>query len=137
MKISIETTVNSKIDQVWSAWITSDDITKWNFASDDWICPRAEIDFYVGGKFNYRMEAKDSSMGFDFEGKFTKINQKRSIEYSLDDDRKVNITFSDTGNGIKIVETFEAEDEVSGEQQKQGWQCILNNFKKYVESKNN
>jgi hypothetical protein len=82
------------------------------------------------------MEAKDGSMGFDFEGTFNSIKKFARIEYSLEDNRKVSISFSDTGNGIKIVETFEAEDEFSDEQQKQGWQAILENFKKYVENKN-
>jgi uncharacterized protein YndB with AHSA1/START domain len=134
LEISIETTVNAPIEQVWSAWITPDEIKKWNFASDDWHCPDAKIDFRVGGKFNYRMESKDRSMGFDFEGTFTTIKGYQRIEYTLDDDRKVRITFSETKQGIRIVETFEAEDEHSGEQQRQGWQSILNNFKKQVES---
>lgn len=134
MEISIETTVNAPLEQVWAAWITPDDIKKWNFASDDWCCPDAKIDFTVGGKFNYRMEAKDGSMGFDFEGKFTSINANKGIEYALDDDRKVSITFFETEQGIRVVETFEAEDEFSAEQQRQGWQSILNNFKKHVET---
>lgn len=133
MVIAIETTVNAPIDQVWSAWITPDDITKWNFASDDWSCPSAIIDLKIGGKFNYRMEAKEGSMGFDFEGKFTAIYPQESIEYSLDDDRKVKITFSETERGIRIVESFDAENELSGEQQRQGWQLILDNFKSHVE----
>lgn len=137
MEILIETTVKAPINQVWSAWITPDDIKKWNFASDEWHCPDARIDFRVGGSFNYRMEAKDRSMGFDFEGTFTSINAPQGIEYALDDDRKVRITFSETDQGIRVVETFEAEDELSAEQQKQGWQNILNNFKKHVESVGN
>ena len=137
MEISIETTVNSPIEQVWSAWVTPDDIKKWNFASDDWLCPDAKINLRVGGAFNYRMEAKDGSMGFDFEGTFTSINVPQSIEYKLGDDRNVRITFSETEQGIRVVETFESEDELSAEQQKQGWQSILNNFKKHVETAGN
>ena len=137
MEISIETIVNSPIEQVWSAWVTPDDIKKWNFASDDWLCPDAKIDLRVGGAFNYRMEAKDGSMGFDFEGTFTSINVPQSIEYKLGDDRNVRITFSETEQGIRVVETFESEDELSAEQQKQGWQSILNNFKKHVETAGN
>ena len=84
---------------------------------------------------NYRMEAEDGSMGFDFEGTFTAINENSSIEYTLDDDRKVRIEFSETEQGTRIVETFETEDVYSSEQQRQGWQSILNNFKKHVETK--
>ncbi|MBI3125776.1 MAG: SRPBCC family protein [Ignavibacteriales bacterium] len=135
MEISIDTTVKAAIEQVWSAWVTPDDIKKWNFASDDWCCPDAKIDLKVGGKFNSRMEAKDGSMGFNFEGTFTSIVSNSIIEYVLDDNRKVRVSFSETENGIKVVETFETEDENSAELQRQGWKCILSNFKKYVEAK--
>jgi uncharacterized protein YndB with AHSA1/START domain len=74
MEIAIETTVDAPIERVWAAWVTPADIIQWNFASDDWCCPNATIDLAVGGKFNYRMEAKDGSMGFDFEGRFTAID---------------------------------------------------------------
>jgi uncharacterized protein YndB with AHSA1/START domain len=134
MEVSIETTVNAPIEQVWSAWITPDDIKEWNSASDDWHCPDAKIEFMVGGAFNYRMEAKDGSMGFDFEGTFTSINVNESIEYALDDDREVRINFYETQQGIRVVETFEAEDELSADQQRQGWLSILKSFKKHVEA---
>ncbi|MGF1574752.1 MAG: SRPBCC domain-containing protein [Cyanophyceae cyanobacterium] len=133
MKISIETTVNASIERVWEAWITPEVIKRWNFASDDWCCPDASQDFSVGGKFNYRMEAKDGSLGFNFEGRFTSINEPYSIEFALDDHRKVSVTFSETVRGVRVLETFEAEDEFSAEQQRQGWQSILNNFRIYVE----
>lgn len=133
MKILIETTVGASIEQVWKAWVHPDDITQWNFASDDWICLSARLDLSVGGKFSYRMESKDGSMGFDFEGTFTLVDPQKRIEYSLDDDRKVMVTFTDTAEGVKVVETFESEDQLSGDQQRQGWQCILENFKNHVE----
>ena len=132
MQIAIETTVDAPLEQVWSAWVTPDDITLWNFASDDWCCPDAKIDLVVGGRFTYRMEAKDGSFGFDFEGKFTAIDPCKAIEYVLDDDRKVTITFTQSEAGVRVIETFEAEDEHSAEQQRQGWQCILENFKKHI-----
>lgn len=133
MKISIETTVNATIDKTWSAWTTPSDIVAWNFASDEWCCPNAEIELVVGKGFNYRMEAKDGSMGFDFGGTFTQVRPNEFIEYALEDGRKISITFEKTENGIRVVETFDAEDANSAEQQKQGWQCILENFKKHVE----
>lgn len=135
MKITIETKVAAPLEKVWDAWVTPSDITKWNFASQEWICPRAEIDLRQGQTFNYRMEAKDGTMGFDFEGAFTEIIKHEKIEYMLEDERKVVIGFVDTGDGVLLTETFEAESEHSGEQQRQGWQSILNNFKKYVEGK--
>jgi uncharacterized protein YndB with AHSA1/START domain len=135
MEIAIETTVHAPLDQVWSAWITPDDIKQWNSASDDWHCPAAEMDLRVGGTFTYRMEARDSSMGFDFQGTFTSIRELQTIEYALDDDRKVRIDFSETEQGTRVVETFDADDEFAAEQQRQGWQSILNKFKKHVEGK--
>jgi uncharacterized protein YndB with AHSA1/START domain len=137
MKISIETEVNASLDTVWSAWVTPENITEWNFATEEWCCPRAEIELKVGGKFNYRMEAKDGSMGFDFDGRFTKVTPNDSIHFELEDNRVVTVQFVETSNGVRVIEAFDAEDENSAEQQKQGWQCILNNFKKHVESKSN
>lgn len=137
MKISIETEVEAPPSIVWDAWVTPKDISNWNFALDEWCYPRVEIDLVVGGNFNYRMEAKDGSMYFDFEGTFTKITPNKSIHYKLENNLVVSVEFVETSNGVKIIETFDAEDENSAEQQKQGWQSILNNFKNHVESKSN
>ena len=136
MRISIEVEIVAPIKQVWNSWISPKDITNWNFASDEWCCPKAEINFVVGGQFNYRMEAADGSMGFDFEGEFTAINLYKSIHYKLEDNRQVKVEFIESKDGVKVVERFDAEDENSGEQQRQGWQAILNNLKKHVETKN-
>ena len=135
MNISIETIVKSNIGKVWSAWITPADINQWNAASDDWHNPRSENDLMVGGKFCYRMEAKDGQVGFDFEGTYTKVVPEKVIEYVLGDNRAVSVTFEPVDGGVKVVETFEAEDANSAEMQRQGWQCILNRFASYVESK--
>jgi len=135
MKISIETIVNSNIGKVWSAWTTPADINQWNAASDDWHNPKSENDLRVGGKFCYRMEAKDGQMGFDFEGTYTKVAHEKTIEYVLGDNRAVSVTFEAVNGGVKVVETFEAEDVNSAEMQRQGWQSILNRFASYVESK--
>ncbi|MBC76094.1 MAG: ATPase [Halobacteriovoraceae bacterium] len=134
MKVSIETIIDSTLEKVWSAWTTPAYITAWNFASEEWCCPKTEIDLEPGKNFNYRMEAKDGSMGFDFSGTFTEIKPNEFIEYALEDGRRVSISFEQTDNGVRVVESFDAEDENSAEQQKQGWQCILNNFKAHVES---
>lgn len=116
------------------AWITPKDIMQWNAASEEWHCPDAQIDLSEGGRFSYRMEAKDGSMGFDFEGTFTVVQPKDRIEFTLGDDRRVEVSFTATGEGVRVVETFEVEDEHTAEQQRQGWLSILNNFKKHVES---
>lgn len=136
MKIQIETVVHSDIDSVWSAWNNPEDIKQWNAASEDWHTTSSSVDLGEGGKFTSRMEAKDGSMGFDFSGTFTKIVDRKLIEYSLDDGRSVVVRFFPLENGIRIEETFEAEKQNDTEQQRQGWQSILDNFAKYVESKN-
>ena len=133
MKITISTYVNASLEKVWNCWTEPSCVIQWNAASDDWHTTKAENDLLVGGKFNYRMEAKDGSFGFDFWGIYSKIIPQELIEITLGDERKVWINFSQTDEGILVEESFEAEDENSAELQKNGWQAILNNFKKHVE----
>ncbi len=132
--ITVETTVNAPVQKVWEFWTGPEHIVKWNNASDDWHTPRAENDLRVGGKFWSRMEAKDGSFGFDFGGIYDEVTTNEVIAYTIDDGRKVKITFSPSGNETRIVETFEAESMNSIELQRTGWQAILDNFKKYAES---
>ncbi len=132
--ITISTTINAPIDQVWEAWTNPEHITQRNHASDDWHSPRAENDLRVDGRFKTRMEAKDGSAGFDFEGTYTNVNGKEIIEYTMDDSRRVSVKFIEDGESIKILETFETETQHSEEMQKQGRQMILDNFKNYVEN---
>jgi uncharacterized protein YndB with AHSA1/START domain len=133
MKVTIEIVIEAPIKTIWEAWVTPEDITQWNFAIEEWCCPSAKIDFVEGGNFNYRMEAKDGSFGFDFKGEFTHITLHKLIQYSLEDGRMVMIEFIDSNNGVKVVQTFDTEDENSAEQQRQGWLGILTNFKTHVE----
>lgn len=131
--ITVQTLVNAPVEKVWKCWSEPQHIVGWNAASDDWHTPKAENDLQVGGQFVYRMEAKDGSFGFDFPGRYTKVELYRQIEYTLDDDRTVQISFAPQENGTLITETFEAESENALELQQNGWQAILNNFKKYTE----
>ena len=133
-KITVETTVNAPVEKTWKYWTEPEHIKQWNNASDDWHTPHAENDLQVGGKFLSRMEAKDKSFGFDFGGVYDDVQINKYIEYTLGDDRKVQITFSGNGHETKVSETFEAEDTNSTEMQRGGWQAILDNFKKYTES---
>lgn len=107
---------------------------KWNNASEDWHSPHAENDLREGGQFNTRMEAKDGSMGFDFSGTYAKVVPHKYIEYTLGDGRNVSIKFTPKDKGTFIEETFDAEGQHSEEMQREGWQAILNNFKKYAKS---
>lgn len=133
-KITVETKVNSSIDKIWEFWTKPEHIVNWNFAIPEWHCPKAKNNLEVGKPFSYRMEAKDGSMGFDYSGTYTKIEPNSEIEYALEDGRKVNITFEREGDSVSIIENFEIEDTNTLEQQRQGWQAILDNFKTYVES---
>lgn len=135
--ITIEASIKAPVEKVWEFWNKPEHITQWNHASDDWHSPHAENDLRTGGKFLARMEAKDGSFGFDFGGTYDEVKENEMIAYTMDDDRKVKITFTKAGdNETKVIETFEAESENSLEMQREGWQSILNNFKKYVESNN-
>lgn len=132
-KIEVETIVNQSVKEVWERWIKPEHITKWNFASEDWCCPNAINAAEEGRKFNWRMEAKDRSVGFDFSGTYNKVVEEELLEYSLDDGRNVNVSFTPLTEGTLVKEVFEAETIHPVELQKQGWQAILNNFKKYAE----
>ena len=133
MKISVETTVAAPIEQVWRAYTTPEHIKQWNAASDDWHTTAATVDLRVGGAFSSRMEAKDGSMGFDFAGTYTKIVEHELIEYSFGD-RTAQVEFADSPNDIKVRVTFDSEPTHSVEPQQQGWQAILDNFARHVET---
>jgi len=135
MKITVESVVKAGLDQVWSAWNNPEDIQQWNAASDDWHTPSCSVDLREGGTFLTRMEAKDGSMGFDFEGTYTRVVPQQLIEYRMSDGREVSVEFSERPEGILVRETFDAETENSAELQQQGWQAILDNFARYVEAK--
>jgi uncharacterized protein YndB with AHSA1/START domain len=134
MTITVQTTINSDIESVWNKWSTPEDVKNWNAASEDWHTTHAEMDLKEGGEFLSRMEAKDGSMDFDFKGIYKVVNKPSLIIYTIDDGREVKIEFKQTPNGIKVIETIEAESTHTAEQQKQRWQSILSNFAKYVES---
>ncbi len=134
-KITVETSVNAPIEKIWRYWINPEHIAKWCNASPLWHAPRAENDVRVGGKFMTRMEAKDGSAGFDFTGTYTDVIEHALIEYDMDaDQRHVKIEFMNTPEGIKIIETFDPENENPIEVQRAGWQSILDNFKTYTET---
>jgi len=131
MKISVEAIVDAPIAEVWKAYTTPEDIMQWNAASDDWHTTAATVDLREGGEFSSRMEAKDGSMGFDFAGTYTRVVPNELIEYSFGG-REARVEFTEMPEGINVRVTFDAEEEHSIEQQQEGWQAILNNFKRHV-----
>ena len=133
--ITIETIVFAPINKIWEFWTQPKHIKKWNNASVDWHTTKSENDLKIGGRFLSRMEAKDDSFGFDFEGTYTAVEKNQLISYVLDDNRKVKSNFTSLGaNETKIITIFEAETTNPVEMQKGGWQAILDNFKKYTEA---
>lgn len=135
MKITVETTVRALRSRVWNAYSNPDDILQWNAASDDWHTTRSTVDLRPGGKFCSRMEAKDGSFGFDFEGTYTRVEPERLIAYSFGD-REATVEFLAAGDGaagVTVRVTFDSEETHTVEQQRAGWQAILDRFRRHVE----
>lgn len=133
-KITVQATVSADIKKVWDHYTNPKHITKWNFASDDWHCPRATNDMRAGGKYTARMEAKDGSFGFDFEAVYDEVIDGERFTYTMTDGRQASVTFKKLGNKTEVIVTFDAETENPEEMQRNGWQAILDNFKKYTEN---
>jgi predicted 3-demethylubiquinone-9 3-methyltransferase (glyoxalase superfamily)/uncharacterized protein YndB with AHSA1/START domain len=131
--VLVQTKVDAPPELVWKLWTNPEDIEKWNNASDDWHTAKAENDLRKGGEFRFRMEARDGSEGFDFIGVYDDVIPDEKIEYTLGDGRKVHISFSRSNGKTKIIESFEPEDQNPVKTQQDGWQSILNNFKRYAE----
>ena len=132
-QIKIEATISAEIQTVWTAWTLPEHITKWNFASEDWCCPWATNDLIQGGRYVARMEAKDGSFGFDFEAIYDDVIPLKRIAMTLGDGRKVTTSFQTMGSSTRVTTLFDAETQNSEDLQRDGWQSILNNFKRYVE----
>lgn len=133
--ITIQGTINANVRKVWDYYTQPKHITNWNFASEDWFCPSATNDMTVGGKYLARMEAKDGSYGFDFEAVYNSLEPFSSFSYTMTDDRIVKVKFEKQSEEMTLViVSFDPETENSLELQQQGWQAILDNFKKYTEN---
>ena len=132
-KITIEASIGKDSKKVWEYYTSPEHITKWNFADPSWQCPSAENDMRVGGKYKARMEAKDGSFGFDFEAIYDEVTIGKSFSYTMPDNRNVSVKFNEVGSSTEIEIIFDAESENPVEMQRDGWQSILNNFKKYAE----
>jgi uncharacterized protein YndB with AHSA1/START domain len=133
-KITVSVIVDASPSRAWDAFTSPYSVVQWNFASDDWCCPKATNDLRMDGSFNYRMESTNGKVGFDFCGTYTNVIPEKRIDYVLGDDREVSIEFRAIGKQTEVVETFDAETENSLDLQRTGWQAILNNYKKHVES---
>jgi len=132
-KITVTANVNTDIKKVWDYYVKPEYITKWNFADPSWFCPSASNDMRPGGKYSARMEARDGSFGFDFEGIYDEITEGEKFTFTLGDGREVNVNFIDEKGSTEVKVTFDPEKENPIEMQRDGWQAILNNFKKFTE----
>ena len=131
MKITVSTVVAAPVAEVWRAYNSPDDIKVWNTASPDWHTTASTVDLRVGGKFSSRMEAKDGSFGFDFAGEYTKVVPPSLLEYTFGGRAGV-VEFADAPSGVTVKVTFDSEPSHSEEQQRAGWQAILDSFARYV-----
>ncbi len=131
MKITVSTLALAPLSEVWRAYTSPDDIKAWNAASPDWHTTHAMVDLRAGGKFSSRMEAKDGSFGFDFAGEYTEVQPHALIEYRFGE-RTARVEFAEEGSGVRVTVSFDAETTHPEEQQRQGWQAILDNFSRYV-----
>lgn len=135
IKITVEASVNASVEKVWQVWNNPSDIMNWNTADPSWHTPVSENDLRVNGRFKHRMEAKDGSFGFDFEGRYDKVVLHKEIAYTMPDGRTAATLFEGKDGKTTITTTFDTETENDPEFQKQGWQAILNNFVRYAENK--
>lgn len=135
--ITIETIISAPVEQVWAMWTEPQHIEKWNFAGDDWHCPKSVVDLCEGGRFTSTMAARDGSFAFDFGGVYARVELHSAIDVLLDDGRKWNTQFVVSDGITKVIESFEPENQNPEEMQRMGWQMILDRFKGYVESASN
>jgi len=133
MKITVHTLVAADIADVWRIYNTPADIMIWNTASPDWHTTTSSVDLRVGGAFSSRMEAKDGSFGFDFAGEFTEVEPPHRLAYTFGD-RVGEVEFAEGPAGVTVTVTFDGETTHSEEQQRGGWQAILDSFARYVEA---
>lgn len=134
MKITVSTIVDAPLPEVWRSYTTPEDIKAWNAASSDWHTTSAAVDLRPGGKFSSRMEAKDGSFGFDFAGEYTKVIPHDLIEYTFGG-RVAVVHFVEHATGVRVTVTFDGEPSHSEEQQRTGWQAILDNFARHVKGR--
>lgn len=133
-KIIVQAIVSADKQKTWNCYTQPEHITRWNFATDEWQCPDASNDMRVGGKYTARMEAKDGSAGFDFVATYNEIIEGENFTYTLPDNRVVHVNFRELGDKTEVIITFDAEKEYPPELQRDGWQAILDNFRKYTET---
>lgn len=133
-KININARIRTPIATSWERWTNPDHITQWNFATPAWHCPRATNELQPGGRYYARMEARDGSVGFDFEGVYDVVTDYQHLRYTLANGRQVDTRFAEADGATIISLSVDAESENPIDMQREGWQAILDNFKSYAEN---
>lgn len=133
MKLKVQSHARTDLATAWAVYNTPEHITRWNAASDDWHSPSSRVDLREGGAFCHRMEARDGSMGFDFEGVFTRVVPQERLDYRMADGRQASVRFSAVGNGVDIHVEFDPDRDYPAEFQQDGWQAILERYARYAE----
>lgn len=132
--ITIQTRIHASKSKVWEALTEPKHIVRWNAASEDWHTTSASVNMTIGGSFRSRMEAKDGSAGFDFEGIYSDVSEGNHYRYILGDGREVMVNLVEGGKSTDVIEIFDPENMNSRELQQQGWQAILDHLKEYIET---
>ena len=134
-KLTVSAEINKSKAQVWELFNKPEHIVNWNFAHESWECPSAKNDLKVGGKLELRMQAKDGSFGFDLVGIYDDVVENESLKYHFEDGRNIEVIFEKiSDHKTKVTQNFEPENQNPLEFQKEGWQAILDSFKKYAAS---
>ncbi|MCH5596715.1 SRPBCC domain-containing protein [Niabella ginsengisoli] len=134
-RIVVSELVQKPLEMVWNSWIDPSCIREWNMPFDDWHCPQAVNNVAIGGDFNFRMEKKDGSEGFNHKGKYDNVVRFELLEYTLDDGRKSTIEFQHIDDNTIVKESFEPEENMAVEMQASFCLSVLHRFKKYTENK--
>ena len=132
--ITVSTFVRADLERAWAAFTDPASVMRWNAASDDWHCPRAVNDLRAGGTYDYRMEARDGSHGFDMAGTFLEVTPPTRLRFLLGSEREVVVEFAREGDGTRVTETFTPESTHPREMQRDGWQAILDNYARVAEA---
>jgi uncharacterized protein YndB with AHSA1/START domain len=133
-KITVRAIVAVEKQTVWDCYTRPEHITQWNFADPSWCCPSATNDLRVGGRYLARMEARDGSFGFDFDAIYSELREGERFTYIFGG-REATVTFQDLAGATEVIVRFDPESENTPEIQRQGWQAILDNFKRYTEGR--
>ncbi len=131
--LTVQTSIQASLATCWKLWTSPLAILAFNNPFDNWHTVKVDIDLKEGGRFFYRMEAKDGSEGFDFTGSYDTIISHKQIVSAGDDGRKTTVLFMARGNYTEVTEIFEPDSTTPLDVQRNFCQAILDNFKKYAE----